>query len=392
MSSAPSSLDKFAARKLAGLEKRKLRRRLVATSARDAVHVEQDGEALINFCSNDYLGLTHHPEVVEAAQRAASDYGAGSGASRLVTGGHPLLFELEARLARFKGTQDCIVFGSGYLANLAITPALAGSGDLVLVDELAHACLHAGAQLSKAEVETFRHNDLDDLRARLAEGRGKARHAMILTDGVFSMDGDIAPLPGLLELANEFDAWTLVDDAHGIGTVGHGRGAAHTFEPAAKAPLQMGTLSKALGSYGGYLCASQDVCELLRTRARPLVFTTALPPASIAAALKALDLIERDPEMTARPLDYAKRFCARAGLAEPSSPIVPVVLGSETQALDASANLRRDGFLVTAIRPPTVPRGTARLRITFSAAHDIADIDRLADRVREILDQREAAE
>lgn len=392
MSSAPSSLDIFAARKLAGLEKRNLRRRLVATSARDAVHVEQDGAALINFCSNDYLGLTHHPEVVEAAQRAASDYGAGSGASRLVTGGHPLLFELEARLARFKGTEDGIVFGSGYLANLAITPALAGSGDLVLVDELAHACLHAGAQLSKAEVVTFRHNDLEDLRYKLAAGRSTARHAMILTDGVFSMDGDIAPLPGLLELAAEFDAWTLVDDAHGIGTVGNGRGAAHTFAPAAKAPLQMGTLSKALGSYGGYLCASRDVCELLRTRARPLVFTTSLPPASIAAALKALDLVERDPAMTARPLAHAKRFCDQAGLAEPSSPIVPVVLGSETQALDASAHLHREGFLVTAIRPPTVPRGTARLRITFSAAHELADIDRLANRVRHILDQREAAE
>lgn len=392
MSSAPLSLDRFAGRKLAGLEKRNLRRRLVPTAARDAVHVRQDGLDLLNFCSNDYLGLTHHPDVVEAAQRAASDYGAGSGASRLVTGGHPLLFELEARLAALKQSEDCIVFGSGYLANLAITPALVGPGDLILVDELAHACLHAGAQLSKAKTLTFRHNDLVDLGAKLDEHRGDARHAMILTDGVFSMDGDLAPLPGLLELAGRHDVWTLVDDAHGVGVVGQGKGAAHAFDPPARAPLQMGTLSKALGSYGGYLCASRNVCELLRTRARPLVFTTALPPASVAAALAALRLVEAEPALCDAPLKKAARFCERAGLDAPVSPIVPVLLGSEQSALAASEELRRDGFLVTAIRPPTVPRGTARLRITFSAMHEDADVDRLADRVRALLDRREAAE
>jgi 8-amino-7-oxononanoate synthase len=392
MTSKLTSLNRFASRKLAGLERRNLRRKLAQTQTLDAVAVERDGQRLINFCSNDYLGLSHHPEVIEASRQAVLEHGTGSGASRLVTGGHPLLFELEQRLAAFKGTQDCIIFGSGYLANLAITPALLGSTDLVLIDEYAHACLHSGAQLSRARVEMFRHNDMDDLAAKLEATRSDARNAMILTDGVFSMDGDIAPLPALLELAEQYDTWLLVDDAHGIGTVAGGRGAAHVFTPAAKAPLQMGTLSKALGSYGGYLAASHQVCELLRTRARPLVFTTAPPPAAIAAALKALDLIEQQPDLCERPLELARRFCAAAGLPDPASPIVPVILGDETRALEASERLRQAGLLVAAIRPPTVPKGTARLRVTFSAAHSETDVDRLAKAVQDIRLQCEAAQ
>ena len=392
MTSKLTSLNRFASRKLAGLERRNLRRKLAQTQTLDAVAVERDGQRLINFCSNDYLGLSHHPEVIEASRQAVLEHGTGSGASRLVTGGHPLLFELEQRLAAFKGTQDCIIFGSGYLANLAITSALLGSTDLVLIDEYAHACLHSGAQLSRARVEMFRHNDMDDLAAKLEATRSDARNAMILTDGVFSMDGDIAPLPALLELAEQYDTWLLVDDAHGIGTVAGGRGAAHVFTPAAKAPLQMGTLSKALGSYGGYLAASHQVCELLRTRARPLVFTTAPPPAAIAAALKALDLIEQQPDLCERPLELARRFCAAAGLPDPASPIVPVILGDETRALEASERLRQAGLLVAAIRPPTVPKGTARLRVTFSAAHSETDVDRLAKAVQDIRLQCEAAQ
>ncbi|WP_339738884.1 8-amino-7-oxononanoate synthase [uncultured Maricaulis sp.] len=389
---ASATLDAYASGKLASLERSQLRRHIVETDGLDAVRVEQDGQTLLNFCSNDYLGLSRHPEVIAAAQDAAARHGTGSGASRLVTGGHPLLFELEARLARLKGAEDCILFGSGYLANLAIAPALLGSGDLILVDELAHACLFAGAQLSRARVETFRHNDLADLEAKLTDFRPDARRAMILTDGVFSMDGDLAPLPGLQALADRHNAWLLVDDAHGVGVVAGGLGSAHAFDPPVRAPLQMGTLSKALGSYGGYLCASHAVCELLRTRARPLVFTTAPAPASVAAALKALDLIESEMALCERPTGLARRFCAAAGLPEPVSPIVPVILGSAGAALEASARLRAEGFLVTAIRPPTVPRGTARLRITFSAAHDEADIDRLAALVAALVPQLEAAE
>nr|WP_291898792.1 8-amino-7-oxononanoate synthase [Maricaulis sp.] len=380
-------MEKFAARKLAGLEKRQLRRRLKESNNSVGMQVERDGQTYVNFCSNDYLGLANDPRVIKAAQDATARYGAGSGASRLVTGGHHLLFELERRLARLKGTEDCIVFGSGYLANLAIAPALLGVGDLVLVDELAHACIHAGAELSRAQIRKFRHNDLDHLRELLDTERSAYRHAMIMTDGVFSMDGDFAPLPEMLALADRYDAWTLVDDAHAVGVVGDGKGSSAYFEPQATPPLQMGTLSKALGSYGGYLCASHTVCELLRTRARPLVFTTALPPASIGAALAALDIVESDAKRRERPLELAKRFCAAVGLPVPVSPIVPVLLGSEARALDASARLQDQGFLVTAIRPPTVPRGTARLRITFSATHTEADIDQLAQGVRLILQE-----
>ncbi|WP_366524283.1 8-amino-7-oxononanoate synthase [Maricaulis sp.] len=387
MQSNSPSLEKFAARKLAGLEKRQLRRCLKESNNSAGMQVERDGQTYVNFCSNDYLGLANDPRVIKAAQDATARYGAGSGASRLVTGGHHLLFELERRLARLKGTEDCIVFGSGYLANLAIAPALLGVGDLVLVDELAHACIHAGAELSRAQIRKFRHNDLDHLRELLDTERSAYRHAMIMTDGVFSMDGDFAPLPEMLALADRYDAWTLVDDAHAVGVVGDGKGSSAYFEPQATAPLQMGTLSKALGSYGGYLCASHTVCELLRTRARPLVFTTALPPPSIGAALAALDIVESDAKRRERPLELAKRFCAAVGLPVPVSPIVPVLLGSEARALDASARLQDQGFLVTAIRPPTVPRGTARLRITFSATHTEADIDQLAQGVRLILQE-----
>lgn len=378
MSQSMNSLDAFARSKLSALEARNRRRRLLVSNNSADMLVERNGKRLINFCSNDYLGLSHHPEVIKAAQFAMEEFGAGAGASRLVTGGYALLFELEARLAKLKGAEDCVLFGSGYLANLAITPALAGPDDLVLIDELAHACLYGGAQLSRARTLRFRHNDLDQLDELLNEHRAQARHALILTDGVFSMDGDLAPLPDMLALADRYDAWTLVDDAHGLGVLGGGAGVAHTFTPPARAPLQMGTLSKSIGSYGGYLCASHEVCELLRSRARPLVFTTALPPASAAAALKALDLIETGRIDIDRPIRLARRFCSALGLPAPDSPVVPVIIGSESDALAASAALEQAGYLVTAIRPPTVPEGTSRLRITFSATHKEADVDRLA--------------
>jgi len=392
MSRADISLNRFAEDKLAELEARQQRRRLDVSDNTSGMRVRRGGRDFVNFCSNDYLGLSQHPAVLDAARNAVTEYGAGSGASRLVTGGYSALFELEAKLAAFKGTEDCVVFGSGYMANLAITPALVGAGDLILIDALAHACLFAGAQLSRARPVRFAHNDMGDLRRLLEKHRAGRERAIILTDGVFSMDGDIAPLPELLALAEAFDAWTLVDDAHGLGVLGRGKGTAHSFTSPAAAPLQMGTLSKSLGSYGGYLCASRAVCELLRSRARPLVFTTAPPPASIGAALKALELIETGAVDTDRPLALARRFCRSAGLAEPATPIVPVILGAEEHALRASRELNALGFLVTAIRPPTVPDGTARLRITFSATHDEADVDVLAAAVAELRQNAVAAE
>jgi 8-amino-7-oxononanoate synthase len=377
-----SSLDDFARDKLAGLERAHLRRTLVATARHGGVMVERGGRQLISFSCNDYLGLSSHKALADAARDATEKFGVGAGASRLVTGNHPLYDELEGRLARLKGTAAACVFGSGYLANLGIVPALVGGGDLVAIDELAHACLWAGARLSGATVVPFPHNDVPGLRALLGERRSRHGKAMILTDGVFSMDGDLAPLDELGTLARDFDAWLMADDAHGIGVVGNGRGSTFAAGKPADVPLQMGTLSKAIGAYGGYLCASEPVIELIKNRARTLVYSTGLPPAMAAAAIAALDLIVGDPDHAASPLRKAKAFTRRAGLAEAASPIVPVIVGAAEDALAAARILEAEGFLAVPIRPPTVPAGTARLRLAFTACHDDDDIARLADLVR----------
>ena len=377
------SLQAFAERKIAGLEADSLMRRLRPTARGEGAAVERDGRRLVSFSCNDYLGLSHHPAVKAAAVAAVEEYGAGAAASRLITGDHPLLSELETRLARFKGTEAACVFGSGYLANTGVIPTFAGPESLVLVDELAHGCIWAGAQLTGGKVLAFRHNDVDHLRELLDEHRAGADRAIVATDGVFSMDGDIAPLDALSAACTEHDAWLLSDDAHGVGVVGEGRGSAALF-PNAKIPLQIGTLSKALGSYGGYLCASQAVIDLVKTRARTLVYSTALPPASAAAALAALDLIESDTGLCARPLAKARRFTRALNLPDATSAIVPVIIGAADTALDASQTLEEAGYVVSAIRPPTVPKGTSRLRFAFSARHSDEDVDHLAALIRSL--------
>ena len=376
------SLDQFAAAKLAALDRGGLRRALAPT-VRDGLYVERNGRRLLSFSCNDYLNLTQHPAIKAAAIAATERYGVGSGASRLVTGNHPLYVELEARLARLKGTEAACVFGSGFLANTGIIPALAGPDDLVLLDELAHACLWAGARLARATVLAFRHNDTDHVDALLRTHRARHPRVLIATDGVFSMDGDIAPLVDLGHIARRHDAWLLSDDAHGIGVVGGGRGSTFADAEPADVPLQMGTLSKAIGAYGGYLCASRPVIELMHNRARTLIYSTGLPPATVAAAIAALDLIARDPDYVALPVAKARAFTRLAELPEAQSPIVPIVLGDAQTALAASRQLEREGFLAVAIRPPTVPEGSARLRLAFTAAHPDAEIERLADLVRQ---------
>lgn len=382
------SLDEFATGKLAALERARLRRSPVVT-ARDGIYAERGSRRLLSFSCNDYLNLSRHPAIIKAAVEAAERYGTGAGASRLVTGNHPLYDDLETRLARLKGTEAACVFGSGYLANIGIIPALAGAGDLVLVDELSHACINAGSKLSEATVLRYRHCDVEQARALLAEHRGKHERALIVTDGVFSMDGDIAPLKALSELGRRYDAWLLADDAHGLGVVGHGRGSAFA-NGGAEVPLQMGTLSKAVGAYGGYLCASRAVIDLMRTRARSFIYSTGLPPPVVAAAIAALDLIERDTSLTAEPLRKARLFTRALNLPEAESAIVPVIVGETDATLAASAMLEDEGFLVVPIRPPTVPVGTARLRFAFTARHPEAEIERLATIVRERVLERVA--
>jgi 8-amino-7-oxononanoate synthase len=381
------SLDEFATAKLAELERANLRRRLVDTTRLDGIWAVRNHRRLLSFSCNDYLNLSQHPAVKAAAIAALQEFGSGSGASRLVTGNHPLFAGLEARLARLKRTEAACVFGSGYLANIGIIPALIGARDLVLLDELSHACLWAGARLSRATVIPFRHSDLEHLKALLDQHRSRHGRAMIAVDGVFSMDGDLAPIAGLAALAQRFDAWLMTDDAHGIGVVGDGRGSSFTASAVAngvraEVPLQMGTLSKAIGAYGGYLCASASVIEFIHNRARSLVYSTGLPPAVVAAAIVALDLIEAEPAYAALPLAKARAFTRRAGLPEAESPIVPLIVGDAEAALQASRLLEDEGFLVIAIRPPTVPTGTARLRFAFTAQHPDDEIERLADIVR----------
>ena len=382
------TLTRFADEKLTAIAKRNLRRTLHPTGRLPPIVAERDGRKLISFACNDYLGLSQHARVKEAAVQAIGRYGVGAGASRLVTGNNPLYGELEATLARIKGTEAALVFGSGYLANIGIIPTLIGKRDLIVGDVLMHSCMHAGARLSGAKTVLFDHNDVADCRARLAAHRAAHPKCLVMTEGVFSMDGDRAPVKALARLAREFDAWFMTDDAHALGVIGDGRGSAFADGGAdgekIDLPLQMGTLSKAAGAYGGYLCASAPVIDLIANRARSLFYSTALPPAVLASATEALKMIEEDRDLVAKPLAKARLFTERMGLIAAQSAIVPMIVGDPQKALIAAAALEDEGFLVIAIRPPTVPEGTSRLRFTFSAAHTDGDIERLAEALAKI--------
>lgn len=351
-----------------------MRRFLHETARTDTVRMIRNGRNYISFSCNDYLGLTHHPKVIAAAHAALDQYGTGAGASRLVTGNNPLYHELEKALATCKGTEAALVFGSGYLANLGTIPALVGPGDLILADKLSHACMLDAARLSGATVLRFAHNNLDHCRLLLESHRAEHHHCLILTETVFSMDGDCAPLQALRHLADTFDAWLMTDDAHGFGVLPQALSPAH---------IQMGTLSKAVGNYGGYLCGSNLLITYLTTAARSLIFSTALPPATLAAALAAVQIIASEPERVAMPLRHARHFTNLLGLAPASSAIVPLLLKENEKALAASCLLEARGYLVAAIRPPTVPENTARLRFAFTSSHETADVEAIATIIKE---------
>lgn len=371
------SLEEVARSKLAELESERLRRERVPTSRGPGAVVWRAGHPLVSFSCNDYLGLSQHAAVKEAAAAALREHGTGAGASRLISGNHPLYDPLEERLARFEGTEAALVFGSGYLANLGTIPALIGPEDLFLVDELSHACIHGGGRQSLAVQRRFRHNDLADCERLLQEERSGHRRCLIGTDAVFSMDGDRAPLGELAALARAHDAWLLADDAHGLGLLDHGQKGSSV----AGVDLLVGTLSKTLGGYGGFVCASKAVVELLINRARTFIYSTGLPPATLAGAAAALDILAADPELRQRPMVRAREFAEALGLPRPPSAIVPLVLGDAGAALDASEQLAEAGYLVVAIRPPTVPKGTARLRFSFSADHTEDHVRALAKTV-----------
>lgn len=379
-----NSLERFCATKLEHLEQLQRRRHSVPTRRLPGLRAERvrGGErvTLVDFSANDSLGLAHHDDVVAAAAAALAD-GAGSGGSRLVTGAHEHLAWLETAIAAHKGTEAALVVGSGWLANVGVIPALCGSGDVVVADALSHASLMTGVQLARANgavVEIVPHNDVAAFTQAVASARSRqpAGHILVVTESVFSMDGDLAPLRELRAVCDAHDAWLLVDDAHGFLVD------LDTPPPATFAHVVTGTLSKACGSYGGTIAGPSSLCALLLSRARPVLFGTALPPSVVAAAHAALQVAEREPERRRRPLLLAQRLCAAIGAPTPASHIVPVVVGPEAEALALMERLADDGHLVVAIRPPTVPVGTSRLRISLSAGHSDDDVDALARSLR----------
>ena len=340
---------------------------------------------LLNFAANDYLGLSRHPALIEAAQKATAQRGTGSGASRLVTGTDSAVLALEEDLASWKEKEAALVFSSGYAAALGNIPALVGKGDTVILDKLAHASLIDGSRLSGATVRTFPHNDMDRLEALLQKIAPEKKRVLVVTESIFSMDGDAAPLEKLVELKDRFGAWLLVDEAHATGLYGAtGAGLLAQAGLSARAEVVMGTLSKALGSVGGYIAGSRVLIDWLINRARSFVYSTALPPGVIAASHAAVDLARGADGAALR--DRLRRNIAHfhAGLparwkdhAPSSSAIQPLICGEAAAALQLAAALREAGFLIPAIRYPTVPRHAARLRITLSAAHADKDIDAL---------------
>jgi 8-amino-7-oxononanoate synthase len=381
-------LESVTQARLAALETQSLRRNLCETQALGGTQIRRGGRELISFSSNDYLGLAQHPDVIAAAQAALAAHGSSAGASRLVTGSHPLYAPLEAALAEAKGYEAALVYGSGYLANLGVLSALMAEGDLILLDKLAHACLLDGAQLSGARWMRFKHNDPQDLARLLEKHRAEYRHCLIVTETVFSMDGDRAPINALRILADQHDSWLMADDAHGLFCApDHSRpdSVPHAGKDYAGINLLTGTLSKALGAYGGYACAAQSVIDYLATASRSFLFTTGLPPATIAGANAALTLAQAEPWRAEQALGHARRFCTALGLPEPESQVVPVLFGEAEDALAAMHVLEAKGLLVTAIRPPTVPKGTARLRVSFSAAHTDAQVEALIAAIRPLL-------
>ena len=359
---------------LADLEQRNLQRR-----RRTGVG------GLINFCSNDYLGLRDHPEVTRAFIEAASKYGVGSGASHLVTGHGPEHEALEQELAAFVGRPRALAFSTGYMANLGVIGTLADQSGVIVSDKLNHASLIDGCRLSGADLRRYRHGDATHAAELLTATHEVTR--LLVTDGVFSMDGDLAPLPQLAQLAREAKAWLIVDDAHGLGVVGAtGRGCCEQFGLGLDAvPVLIGTFGKAFGTFGAFVAGDADLIEYLLQKSRTYIYTTALPPAVASATRAALRISQSESWRRERACALSRRF--QQGLrerginagSESSTTIVPVVVGDAARALAISAKLEQAGFLVTAIRPPTVPPGTARLRVTMSAAHEEAQVDALVN-------------
>ncbi len=358
------------------------RQRRVIESAQ-GVETRIDGKSMLSFCSNDYLGLANHPDIKQAFVDAVADYGVGSGAAHLINGHSRLHEQCEQRLAEFTGRDRALLFSTGYMANIAIASALLGRNDLIYQDKLNHASLIDSAKLSDAKLIRYRHNDLKQLEALLSEGRRDHRR-LVMTDAVFSMDGDCADVDSISRVAAEHGAWAMVDDAHGFGVLGErGAGLLEQLElNQDQVPILMATLGKAVGTAGAFVAGSTTLIETLIQKARPYIYTTASPPAIAAATLKSIDIIENETWRREKLSESIAYFRAQAAQLEvelmPSSTAIqPLVIGDNHQALSVSEALFKQDIHVTAIRPPTVPVGSARLRVTLSAMHEHEHIDQL---------------
>jgi len=376
----------FLNQKMRSLDEGNLRRHLRRVEGAQGPRIRFEGRQVLNFCSNNYLGLADDPRLQAAAVQCMHDQGLGSGASRLICGNFSAHERLEQKIARFKNTERALLFSSGYLANLGIIPALFDRHDIVFSDRLNHASIIDGIILSGAQMRRYPHKDVLALEKMLRDCSPAGRK-VIITDTVFSMDGDTAPLDQIVALAERYECLVMVDEAHATGVLGpEGQGAVEHFGLQGRIPIIMGTLSKAVGSFGAYCCGSETLIEFLINKARGFIYTTALPPAIAAAAYQGLEIIEQEPQR--RESLWANTFFVLQGLrkmgfdtAESQTPIIPVILGDVETALDFSHRLMEAGILVTAIRPPTVPKNTARLRITVTAAHSPKDLEYLLEQM-----------
>jgi 8-amino-7-oxononanoate synthase len=379
------SFQEKLADELAEIDSADLRRTVREVASAQGARVELEGREVLNFSSNDYLGLANHPALKEVAVEVIKKFGAGAGAARLISGSQSPHHELERALAAFKGTEAALAFSSGYAAALGTIPALVGQGDVVVLDKLVHASLVDAAKLSGAKLRVCKHNDLADLARILEWATGHGGRTLVVAESVYSMDGDLAPLLNLVELKEQHGAWLMLDEAHATGLYGEGRrGVAEEFGVGDRVEVQMGTLGKALGAAGGYICGSIELIDLLRHRARSFVFSTAPMPAQAAAARAGIEVVQ-SPEGEQRRtrlwslVDELKNGLIARGWKLPAvqSAILPLTVGAEAEAVALSERLLEAGVFVPAIRYPTVARGEARLRITVSAAHSSEDIEQL---------------
>ncbi|MCC6731298.1 MAG: glycine C-acetyltransferase [Chthonomonadales bacterium] len=386
-----STLQTWLDERLAELKEQHLYKPLVEVQSPQGGRITVDGRRVVNLSSNNYLGLANHPKLKEAAIRAVRDWGAGAGAVRTIVGTMSLHEELERRLAGFKHVEAAIVFQSGFTANAGAIPAVVTRDDAIISDELNHASIIDGCRLTGLPAQqrpVYKHRDMASLEEVLKAVQGY-RKRLIITDGVFSMDGDIAPLPDIAALAERYDAAVMVDDAHGSGVLGGGRGTAYHFGVHSRIDIQLGTLSKAVGAMGGYIAGSARLINWLTQRARPFLFSTAHPPAVVAAAIAAIDLMESDPSLTERLWENTRYWQSglRAmglDLGPTETPITPIMVGDEGKALELQRGLFEEGVLALAIVFPTVARGKSRVRTMPNASHDRAELDEALEAVRRV--------